>query len=57
VLSFLDTRVGYLSTLRQRLTKSSPIAGSFRVLIRAQNVATPREIEASKRGTAAVAKA
>jgi hypothetical protein len=71
-LSFLDTMVGYTSTLRHRLTESSPIAGSFRVILRAEDVASPRKIHVSspdaalvvyvgysvsKLGTAPVAKA
>ena len=44
-LSFLDTMVGYITTLRHRLIKSSPIAGSFRVGLRAQDVASRRKIE------------
>jgi len=39
--------VGYTPTLRHPLTESSPIAGSFRVGLRAQDVASPRKIELS----------
>ena len=44
-LSFLDTMVGYISTLRQRLTESSPSAGQFRVVLRAQDVTSPRKTD------------